>query len=445
MEEFMDEYNFIELNEYKNKRDKLIKENVLNNEVILKVKEKIKKNINQKQCWVKKYFIVDKCNTEEVIVESNNERYSLRYYFNNDNVYLDNIFKYSLRNNLFSIVLIVLNLVILFCAPKNSNNGSILFFIFLLIFTIDFRFHRKKYKRKSDNFLEKIKNSLDETDFYNGRNLLYFFLTLIESCIIPYGLDMNEEGNLYLLLVMVVLSLVPFSNYLGLNLISSLLCIFVVFLSTIIDFNVWSGLVTIFSILVIIMSKDIWRVLQNTEDKKKYKNISILDVEMVEARVFKWRLYISFMTFVTYFYLYIIHKFMIADLVISNFNDELRWLGFIIWGTIKFIIIMTIYALLYRFFKSKTFDIIVNSITSYIYKGVINFPLEVQDNYDLMESELISFDPKILVKNIDDFPGECQVLISTPIKEGKNSIFIINEDGEVLYKKECNIRIQLRN
>ena len=441
----MDEYNFIELNEYKNKRDKLIKENVLNNEVILKVKEKIKKNINQKQCWVKKYFIVDKCNTEEVIVESNNERYSLRYYFNNDNVYLDNIFKYSLRNNLFSIVLIVLNLVILFCAPKNSNNGSILFFIFLLIFTIDFRFHRKKYKRKSDNFLEKIKNSLDETDFYNGRNLLYFFLTLIESCIIPYGLDMNEEGNLYLLLVMVVLSLVPFSNYLGLNLISSLLCIFVVFLSTIIDFNVWSGLVTIFSILVIIMSKDIWRVLQNTEDKKKYKNISILDVEMVEARVFKWRLYISFMTFVTYFYLYIIHKFMIADLVISNFNDELRWLGFIIWGTIKFIIIMTIYALLYRFFKSKTFDIIVNSITSYIYKGVINFPLEVQDNYDLMESELISFDPKILVKNIDDFPGECQVLISTPIKEGKNSIFIINEDGEVLYKKECNIRIQLRN
>ena len=136
---------------------------------------------------------------------------------------------------------------------------------------------------------------------------------------------------------------------------------------------------------------------------------------------------------------------MIADLVISNFNDELRWLGFIIWGTIKFIIIMTIYALLYRFFKSKTFDIIVNSITSYIYKGVINFPLEVQDNYDLMESELISFDPKILVKNIDDFPGECQVLISTPIKEGKNNIFIINEDGEVLYKKECNIRIQLRN
>lgn len=441
----MDEYNFIELNEYKNKRDKLIKENVLNNEVILKAKERIKENINQKQCWVKKYFIVDKCNTEEVIVESNNERYSLRYFFNNDNVYLDNIFKYSLRTNRFPIVLIVLNLVLLFLAPKNSNYCSILFVLFFLFFTIDCLFHTKKYKRNSDNILEKIKNSLDETDIYNGKNLLYFSLTLIESCIVPYGLDMNKEGNLYLLLIMLLFSLVPFSNYLGLNLISTLLCSLVVFLSTIIDFNIWSGLVTIFSILVIIMSKDIWRVLQNTEDKKKYKNISILDAEMVEARVFKWRLYISFMTFVTYFYLYIIHEFMIADLVISHFNDEIRWLGFIMWGTIKFIVIMSIYALLYRFFKSKTFDIIVNSITSYIYKGVINFTLEIQDNYDLMESDLISFDPRILLKNIDELPEKCQVLISTPIKEGNNNIFIINENGEVLYKKECSIRIRNRN
>lgn len=438
----MDEYNFIELNEYKNKRDKLINENVLNNEVILKAKEKIKENINQKQCWVKKYFIVDKCNTEEVIVESNKERYTLRYFFNNDNIYLDNIFKYSLRNNLFPIVLILLNLVILFFAPKNSNYCSILFVLFFLFFTKDFCFHRKKYKRKSDNFLERIKNSLDETDFYNGRNLKYFSLTLIESCIVPCGLDMTKEGNLYLLLIMLLFSLVPFSNYLGLNLISTLLCSLVVFLSTIIDFNIWSGLVTIFSLLVLIMSKDIWRALQNTEDKKKYKNISISDDEMVEDRVFKWRLYISFMTFITYFSLYIIDKFKIADFVLSNFIDELSLVGFFIWGTIKFIFIMTIYVLLYRFFKSKTFYIIVNSITSYIYRGVINFPLEVQDNYDLMESDLISFDPKILVKNIDDFPEKCEVLISTPIKEGKNNIFIINENSEVLYKKECNIRIQ---
>ena len=437
-------YEFNELNGYKTKVEKLIENNIINDTDIQIAKDKICKFVNEKQRWLRKNFIQDKCNSETVISVKNKEIYSLRYFLADGSIKLDDIIKYSLKKDYISCLLNIINIIILSLTLK--NNCFFEGIIFAILSFIFFVFSKRYiYKVSSDDVFEKIKRSFDHTDLNNGHYIFVSIWTSVELFYIFNVLAEVDQLIPYLFITMLILLLFSFLYYIGLNRINSIIVIIFFLCTVFIDFEAWSGIVSIFSLLIILFSEDVWRGIYDTSERQKFENLNNFNIEKVKNKTYALKLLISLLTILLYYFLFIVNKFKLKEAIFCKLKGEIwiRYFNMYLIMALMYIIVFSIFIfILFKLSKSKIFARILTSLSSFVYKDVIDFSPDIIDYYEIQQEELITFNPRILVRNINELSEVDEVLINMPIRDGMNKIFITSHEGSILYIKDCTINIK---
>lgn len=436
----MDNIICFEDDEYKKNKRKCLNLKILTVEDFEKAQEKILNNINN-----------NKINSEEIIKVNNDIIYSLRYFYKKDENKLEfiNIIKYTKNRSSLSV-----NLLLLFFGSLIYqiivSEAFFLFYIGVFIFSlILFWLMRKKmiivleyYTPIVDKWINKIKISLDPSDLniYNKRfNFVIALSSLIINSLAVFGkyrifFESIESILTYISLFFILLSLIflviSFFMWMGFNYITFILLLFLLLISSLLDSSTWTGISTLQSIILIIFTDEIWRLVYSSNFKKSYESLSLKRKEEINNRKFKFKVNIIGLTIIFYYAIIFFEKLSISQKLQENLNLTNHFFVFLFEKAVFILfleIILAVVILIIRtqFIQSMWKDIVNSSIN----KVYGDFPI-VKNHYHLNLSELKSFKPTVLIENIDDLSDEYSFAMKYPLKEGQN-ILIINYRNEI--------------
>lgn len=434
----MDNIIYIEDNEYKKNKRKHLKINNFKSEDIEKAQERILENIN-----------INKINSEQIIKVNKDIVYSLRYFYKKNEKKLEfiNIIKYRKQCSSLSVILLIFffaSLIYQIIVSESCYLYYIWTFILSLILLLLFRKKMKieYYTPIVDKWIDKVKISLDPTDLniHNKRfNSGMAGISLIINLFAVLGkyrifFESMESIRPYISISFILLSLIflviSFFMWMGFNYITFILLLFLLLISSLLDSSTWTGISTLQSIILIIFTEEIWRLVYSSNFKKSYESLSLKRKEEINNRKFKFKVNIIGLTIIFYYAIIFFEKSSISQILQEKLNLPNQFFVFIFEKAVFIIFLEIILAVAMVIIRNQYIQSmwkeIVNSCINKVYG---DFPI-VKNQYQLKLSELNNFKPTDLIENIEDLSDEYSFAMKYPLKEGQN-ILIINYRNEI--------------
>ena len=431
------------------------------------VSKKEKKNIEKK------------LNSGEEVVkqidESNsNKRYVIRYFYNKkyNKLFLKDIFECELENKksyicIDFIITLYTVLFLFFIANSNKNNSGnfwpIVFFggsIFINAWT--FWWYRKeknnRYKIVGQDWLDKLLLDLDSLEkiekFRISRVVLFFLLFLIYP-----SFFINNSVVWYLATINAVCYICSIwmfiDNLFKLTKFNFLYFVAMVLFSILIGglrSTNWAAITALIAIIGLLFSDEIWKINPNYENPLEGRYKSKSNKKIVERNIFKYKLILSIISLILFVTLKLLEQIqspLIGRLLLGEQVKKLNAIGSIMYEgldriAIAFLLFIA-YLVIVEFRKRKITEgkefekPIVDSIVKFIYKDLKLSDPEVKTSIKIDKDLQKIFEPKTLIKNLDDLPNDIIVSMEKPVKSGENILFIQEPDGQILLKKTVKI------
>lgn len=450
------------------------------NKTIQEIEEKIRKlNFVDKK---EKKELEKQLNAGREIIKQINEpnlkkKYELWFFYDKkvDTIILKNIVEYEKEEKssyiFFDYIITFYTVLFIYFISKESTNkfNNLLIFSLLVIGLILNILTSCFYKKeKNDQFringrdwLDKLLLEIDGLrkieKFRILRTIFFFLLFLVYSSLIMingveiYILVINIMFYIYILFMFIInlLKLAKFNFFYFVGII------FIALLAGSLQSTNWEAIVALIAIIGLLFSDEIWKLYPNYNNPLESKYQSKNNKKIVERNIFKYKLILSVISLILFVVLKSLKdRIILGEFLIGKEVEKANYFTLLMYKGLDRIVIAFVLFILYlaivewrkrRLRRGKEFEKpIVDIIVKYIYKDIKLCTPVVKSSIEIDMDLAKIFEPKTLIKNLDDLPEDIIVNMEKPVKNGKNILFIQYSDGKEFLKKEINIELKKR-
>lgn len=399
------------------------------------------------------------------------KKYVIEFFYDKEEkkIILQNIVEYVKKNQRSHICMdVILSLYAGSQLWKYSNETWLNIISLVVIFvlnslTVYFYLKEKNntYSIIGKDWLDKLLLSLNHLNkieiFRIFRTLLFFVLFLFYSVLLSIEVFRSEQIFIYAVcsitsLVMLIRNFFKLSK---LNFFYFIVLLLLAMLGASVKPENWEAIVALIAIVSLLFSDDIWKISPSFENPLEGKYQSKNNKKIVERNIFKYKLNISVLSFI----LFVAIELLGNKVIVGNilFGQQVKCINeinlLLVKGLDRFLIcsiLIFLYLLLKKLrkyllgkgieFEKPLFD----RLFQFVYKDIkLSSPI-IKSNIKIDKRLANNFEPKTLIKNLEDLPDNIIVIMDKPVKNGQNTLFIQYSDGSEVLKKEVQITLENR-